>query len=40
MIETEYLIAIIYILYYTILGITIIAVALIIALAVIMGKSE
>jgi hypothetical protein len=40
MIETEYLIAIIYILYYAILGITIIAVALIIALAVIMGKSE
>ncbi len=40
MIETESLIAIIYILYYAILGITIIAVALIIALAVIMGKSE
>lgn len=40
MIETEYLIAIIYILYYALLGITIIAVALIIALAVIMSKSE
>lgn len=40
MIETEYLIAIIYILYYSLLGITIVAIALIIALVVIMSKSE
>lgn len=40
MIDTEYLIAIIYILFYALIGITIIAIALIIALAVILSKSE
>ena len=40
MIETEYLIAIIYLLYYALLGTTIIAIALIIALAIILSKSE
>lgn len=40
MVETSYLIAIIYILFYALLGITIIAIALIIALVVIMSKSE
>jgi len=40
MIDTNYLIAVIYILYYGLLGMTIIAIALIIALAIIMSKSE
>ena len=40
MIETESLIAIIYLLYYALLGTTIIAIALIIALAIILSKSE
>ena len=40
MIETSYLITTIYILFYALIGITIVAVALIIALAVIMSKSE
>lgn len=40
MIETNYLIAIIYILYYGLLGMTIIAIALVIALVVILGKSK
>ena len=40
MIDTLYLIAIIYILYYGLIGITIIAITLIIALAIILSKSE
>ena len=40
MIETSYLLAIIYILFYALIGITITVIALIIALAVIMSKSE
>ena len=40
MIEIQTLIATIYILYYSLIGITIIAIALIIALAVILSKSE
>lgn len=40
MIETGYLISIIYLLYYALLGTTIIAIALIIALAIILSKSE
>ena len=40
MIETEYIISIIYLLYYGLLGMTIIAIALIIALAIILSKSE
>ena len=40
MIETGYLIAIIYILYYGLIGMTIIAITLIIALAIILSKSE
>ena len=40
MIESEYLISIIYLLYYGLLGMTIIAIALVIALAIIMSKSE
>jgi len=40
MIETAYLLTIIYILFYTLIGITIIAIALIIALAIILSKSE
>ncbi len=40
MIETGYLIAIIYILFYALIGMTIIAIAVIIALAVILSKSE
>ena len=40
MIETSYLLAIIYILFYALIGITIVAIALIIALAVILSKSE
>ena len=40
MIESEYLISIIYLLYYGLLGMTIIAIALIIALAIILSKSE
>ena len=40
MIETEYLISIIHLLYYALLGTTIIAIALIIALAIILSKSK
>lgn len=40
MIETESLIAVIYILYYGLLGMTIIAITLIIALAIILSKSK
>ena len=40
MVETGCLIAIIYILFYALIGITIIAIALIIALAVILSKSK
>lgn len=40
MIETEYLITVIYILFYTLIGMTIIAIAVIIALAIIFSKSE
>ena len=40
MIETEYLISIIYLLYYGLFGMIIIAIALIIALAIILSKSE
>ena len=40
MVDTECLIAIIYILFYALIGITIIAIALIIALAIILSKSE
>ena len=40
MVEIQTLIATIYILYYSLIGVTIIAIALIIALAVILGKSE
>ena len=40
MIESEYLISIIYLLYYGLLGMTIIAIASIIALAIILSKSE
>ena len=40
MIETEYLIAIIYILFYALIGITIIALSLIIALVVLLRKSK
>ena len=40
MIDTNYLITVIYILYYGLLGMTIIAIALVIALAIIMSKSE
>ena len=40
MIETEYSISIIYLLYYGLLGITIIVIALIIALAIILSKRE
>lgn len=40
MIETEYLIATIYILFYALIGITIIAIAVIIALAIVLSKSE
>ena len=40
MIESEYLISIIYLLYYGLLGMTIIAIALIIALAIILSKSK
>ena len=40
MIEIQTLIATIYILYYSLIGVTIIAIALIIALAVILSKSE
>ena len=40
MIEIGYLISIIYLLYYALLGTTIIAIALIIALAIILSKSE
>ena len=40
MIDTNYLITVIYILYYGLLGMTIIAIALIIALAIILSKSE
>lgn len=40
MIENGYLIAVIYILYYGLLRMTIIAVALIIALAIILSKSK
>ncbi len=40
MVEIQALIATIYILYYSLIGVTIIAIALIIALAVILSKSE
>jgi len=40
MVEIQTLIATIYILYYSLIGVTIIAIALIIALAVILSKSE
>ena len=40
MIDIQALIATIYILYYSLIGVTIIAIALIIALAVILSKSE
>lgn len=40
MIETGYLITVIYILFYALIGITIIAIAVIIALAIILSKSE
>ena len=40
MIDTNYLITVIYILYYGLLGMTIIAIALVIALAIIISKSE
>lgn len=40
MVEIQVLIAAIYILYYSLIGVTIIAIALIIALAVILSKSE
>lgn len=40
MIEIQSLIATIYILYYSLIGVTIIAIALIIALAIILSKSE
>jgi len=40
MIDTNYLITVIYILYYGLLGMTIIAIALVIALVIIMSKSE
>lgn len=40
MVETSYLLAIIYILFYALIGITIIALASIIALVVLLSKSE
>ena len=40
MVEIQALIATIYILYYSLIGVTIIAIALIIALAVILSRSE
>jgi len=40
MVEIQALIATIYILYYSLIGVTIIAIAFIIALAVILSKSE
>ena len=40
MVEIQTLIVTIYILYYSLIGVTIIAIALIIALAVILSKSE
>ena len=40
MIETEYLLAVIYILFYATIGITIIAIALIIAICIILSKSN
>ena len=40
MVEIQTLIATIYILYYSLIGVTIIAIALIIVLAVILSKSE
>ena len=40
MVDSEYLIVIIYILFYSLIGITIIAIALIIALAIVLSKSK
>ena len=40
MIDAEYLVTVIYILFYGLVGMTIIAIALIIALAVILSNSE
>lgn len=40
MIDTNYLIAVIYILYYGLLGMTIIAIALVIALVIILSKRK
>ena len=40
MIETSYLLAVIYILFYVLLGITIIALTLIVTLVVLLGKSK
>ena len=40
MIDTGYLLAMIYILFYALIGMTIIAIAVIIALAIVLSKSE